>query len=124
MALTIAAASAAAPFQASTMLPPKSPPPEQVAAVPPVAQSSAAAGSGSKAQQQAALNQMLVKYTRDQAEGADGRTLSALGKQIMTAARALGQNVTPPHAPVNSDAGSATSTAGAGPTMARIDLTA
>jgi hypothetical protein len=124
MALTIAAASAAAPLQASAVLLPKPPPPAQVAVVPPVAQSSSAAASGSKAQQQAALNQMLVKYTRDQAEGADGRTLSALSKQIMTAARALGQNVMPPHPPVNSNAGSATSMAGVGPTMARINLTA
>ena len=106
------------------MLPPKSPPVEQVAAVPPVTQSAAAAGSGSKAQQQAALNRMLVKYTRDQAEGANGRTLSALGKQIMTAAKALGQNVTLPHATANAEAGSAAPIAGAAPKMARIDLTA
>jgi hypothetical protein len=53
------------------------------------------------------LNQLLVKYTRDQAQGTDARILSALGKQIMAAAKALGQHVTLPHAPPASAAGSA-----------------
>jgi hypothetical protein len=66
---------------------------------------------------------MLVKYTRDQAEGADARILSGLGKQIMTAAKALGQTVTLPHAP-DSGSGAATPTAVGAPMMARVNLTA
>jgi hypothetical protein len=42
---------------------------------------------------------MLVKYTYDQSHGMDATTLSTLGKQIVAAAKALGQHVTLPQAP-------------------------
>jgi hypothetical protein len=106
MALTIPATSAASQVPASTTV---------------ATQSSAASSATSSAQQQAALNQMLVKYTRDQAEDADPQILSALGKQITAAAKALGQHVTLPHAPPGSTAGSATQGA---PTAAKINVTA
>ena len=49
-------------------------------------------------QQQAALRQLLAKYTYDQARGTDQTTLANLGKQILAAAKALGQHVTLPRA--------------------------
>lgn len=58
----------------------------------------AASAAGSSAQQQAALTRMLATYSRDQSEGTDARTLSALGKQILAAAKSLGEHVTLPHA--------------------------
>jgi hypothetical protein len=63
------------------------------------AQPSAATAVASRSQQQAALTRMLAMYARDQQHGVDGTTLSSLGKQIMAAAKALGQHVTLPRAP-------------------------
>ena len=50
------------------------------------------------AQRQAALRQMLAKYAYDQSHGIDAGTLAKLGRQITTAAKALGQHVTLPQA--------------------------
>jgi hypothetical protein len=80
-------------------------------------QQSGASSAGSVAQQRAALNQMLVKYARDQQNGVGGSTLSTLGKQILTAAKALGQHVTLPKAPAASG-GAATASA---PTVAQSE---
>ncbi len=69
---------------------------------------------------------MLAKYAYDQSHGVDGHTLSALGKQITAAAKALGQHVTLPNAPANPGQGTATdsaqSTAPTGP--GRVNVTA
>jgi hypothetical protein len=102
MALTIIAAAAA------THVPPGVAPSPKAAAQP-----SAASAAASRGQQQAALNQLLAKYTYDQSQGADTRILSALGKQIMAAAKALGQHVTLPSAPAGSGPHPTTQTAGA-----------
>jgi hypothetical protein len=61
----------------------------------PVTRSSATAPS---AQQHAALTQLLSKYAYDQSHGVAASTLSSLGRQIMAAAKGLGQNVTLPRA--------------------------
>ena len=63
-----------------------------------VAQRSSASAAGSNAEAQAALNRMLATYARDQSHGTDSRTLAALSKQIMSAAKAIGVHVTLPHA--------------------------
>jgi hypothetical protein len=70
-----------------------------------VAQPSAQPAASASAKQQAALHAMLSKYAYDQSHGIDGKTLSALGKQIMAAAKALGQHVTLPRAPASSSEG-------------------
>lgn len=49
--------------------------------------------------QQAALRQLLNRYTYDQSHGADPAALARLGRQITSAAKALGQHVTLPKAP-------------------------
>ena len=67
-------------------------------------QPSAASAAQSREQQQLALSRMLVTYTRDQSHGADPATLSSLSKQIMAAAKALGQHVTLPKAPASAQA--------------------
>jgi hypothetical protein len=54
---------------------------------------------------------MLVAYARDQLQGADPRILSAIGKEILTAVKALGQHVTLPPAPTGSGAAAATQAA-------------
>lgn len=58
-----------------------------------------ASTSTSTAQQQAALRQLLTRYTYDQSHGVDAATLTKLGRQITSAAKALGQHVTLPRAP-------------------------
>ena len=121
MALTITATSAASHVPASAAPPPEAAAAKKVAGATVAAQSSAAPSATSSAQQQAALNQLLVKYTRDQAQGADPRILSALGKQITAAAKALGQHVTLPHAPPGSGARPAAQGAA---TAAKINVTA
>jgi hypothetical protein len=88
------------------------------------AQPSAASSAGSSAQQQAALNRMLVTYARDQLHGADPRILSALGKQILIAAKALGQNVVLPRAPAGSGAASATPAAIPAAEKGKVSVTA
>ena len=121
MALTITATSAASHVPASAGASPEAAAAKKVAGATVAAQSSAAPSATSSAQQQAALNQLLVKYTRDQAQGADPRILSALGKQITAAAKALGQHVTLPHAPPGSGARPAAQGAA---TAAKINVTA
>jgi hypothetical protein len=121
MALTITAASAAAHVPANVARPPATAAAPKAASAPVATQPSAASSVGSSGKQEAALNQLLVKYSRDQALGADTQVLSALGKQITAAAKALGQHVTLPHAPSSSGARPATPGATA---MAKIDLTA
>ena len=113
MALTITAASAATHIPAAAAPPTKAGAPEKAASTAVAAQPSAASAAASRSQQQAALNRLLVKYTHDQSQGADTRTLSALGKQIMAAAKALGQHVTLPSAPAGSGPHPTTQTAGA-----------
>jgi hypothetical protein len=111
MALTITAASAA------THIPPS------VASFPKAAaQPSAASAAASRGQQQAALNQLLAKYTYDQSQGADTRILSAIGKQIIAAAKTLGQHVTLPRGPASSGPHPTTPTAGAA--AAKVNVTA
>jgi hypothetical protein len=121
MALTITATSAAAHVPAGVAPPPAAAVAKKAASATVATQSSAATSATSSAQQQAALNQLLVKYTRDQAQRADPRILSALGKQITAAAKALGQHVTLPHAPPSSGARPATQGA---TTTAKINVTA
>jgi hypothetical protein len=116
MALTITAASAATHIPAAAAPPPKAGAPEKAADAEP----SAASAAASRSQQQATLNRLLVKYAHDQSQGADARTLSALGKQIMAAAKALGQHVTLPNAPASSSPGLTTQPAGAAPAMVNV----
>jgi hypothetical protein len=76
----------------------------------------------STTQQQAALKQLQAKYVYDQMHGVDARTLSARGKQIIAAAKALGQTVTLPTAPPSSAAApAATARSGAGIINVRPD---
>jgi hypothetical protein len=72
-----------------------------------VTRSSATAPS---AQQHAALTQLLSKYAYDQSHGVAALTLSSLGKQIMAAAKGLGQNVTLPRSSGAAPAVAATTT--------------
>jgi hypothetical protein len=88
------------------------------------AQPPAATAAGSSAQQQAALNKMLATYARDVSRGVDAGTLSNLGKQIMAAAKAMGQHVTLPQAPASSGAASATSAASVPPAKGVVNVTA
>jgi hypothetical protein len=67
---------------------------------------------------------MLVTYARDQLHGADPRILSALGKQILAAAKALGQNVTLPRAPAGSAAASAIPAAAPAAEKGKVNVTA
>src|SRR5579872_7516047 len=104
-------------------LPAVAPPPELTVsahattgprAVPPSG-SSAAASNG---QQKAALNRLVTRYTYEQAHGSDAGVLSALSKQIMTMAQAVGQHVTLPR-----NAGPGAPAASAAP-KGRISVTA
>jgi hypothetical protein len=99
MSSAISAASTAG--HATTIAPPSVQAPTVAKGVPSkaVAQPSAASSAAVTAQQRSALNQMLATYARDQSHGIGGSTLSALGKQIMAAAKVLNQHVTLPHAP-------------------------
>ena len=63
------------------------------------ASTSVASTSTSTGQQQAALRQLLTRYAYDQSQGLDAAALAKLGRQITSAAKALGQHVTLPHAP-------------------------
>jgi hypothetical protein len=67
---------------------------------------------------------MLVTYARDQLHGADPRILSALGKQILAAAKTLGQNVTLPRAPASSGAAPATPAAASAAKKGKVNVTA
>jgi hypothetical protein len=67
---------------------------------------------------------MLVKYARDQSHGIDAATLSMLGKQIIAAAKALGQHVTLPTAPAGAGATSATRAASAAVAKGKVNVTA
>jgi hypothetical protein len=81
----------AAPAVATTLAVATAPAPARSTPVP-------TAAAGSRQQQQAALNQLLVRYARDQAHQTDPAALAKLGRQITAAARALGTHVTLPHA--------------------------
>jgi hypothetical protein len=67
---------------------------------------------------------MLATYARDQSRGTDAGTLSNLGKQIMTAAKAIGQHVTLPHAPAGDGAASATPAARTVQEEGKVNVTA
>lgn len=90
------------------------------------AQPAAAAASavGSVAQQRAALTRMLATYKQYQSHGADAGMLSKLGKQILAAAKALGQHVTLPRAPANAGAAQAAPAASAAPGKGKVNITA
>jgi len=66
---------------------------------------------------------MLATYARDQRHGVDPATLSALGKQITAAAKALGQHVTLPRAATNGGASTASSPTN-GATDGKLHVTA
>jgi hypothetical protein len=112
MALTITAATAAAHIPAGAAPPPEAAAQKQAVTATLAAQPSAASATASRGPQQAALQQLLVKYSYDLSQGANARILSALGKQITAAAKALGQHVTLPHPPASSGASSPTQTVG------------
>jgi len=98
------------------------PPAAAATAAQPAAASSSAAAL--KRQQQGALNRLLTKYSADLSQGAAANTLSAIGKQIATAAQALGQHVTLPRAAASSGAVSAPPAAVAAPSTGKVNLTA
>ena len=73
------------------------------------------ATSASAAQEKSALNQLLAKYKADLARGMAPGTLTGLGRQIMAAAKAAGQNVpTLPRAQVSAAAAARRRRGGAG----------
>lgn len=121
MSSTITAVSMAGHSAPAAAPPPEVATPAKSAPAKAPAQPPAAATAGSSAQQQAALNQMLSTYARDLSHGADARTITALGKKITAAAKALGQHVTLPHA--HASAG-ATSAPGATPAKGKVNVTA
>ncbi len=124
MPMPITAASAATHIPKSAAPPPEAAAPANTATGTEAAQPPAGSAAASRWQQQAALNRLLVNYTYDQSRGADARILSALGKQIAAAARALGQHVTLPRAPASSGAGSATQAASGAPETGKVNVTA
>jgi hypothetical protein len=76
------------------------PPPAPVQTAQPasikVAAAATATTSATIAQRQAALRQLLTRYAYDQSHGTDAAALAKLGRQITSAAKALGQHVTLP----------------------------
>jgi hypothetical protein len=80
------------------------------------------ATGASRAQQLAALNQMLNKYQIGQSHGESAAILSTLGKQILAAAKAIGQHVTLPKAPTVA-APASSEAAGGGQTAAKLRST-
>ena len=113
---SITASSAAAAHGLAGAVPPRSSAaPAKPAGRAPAAQPPAASAAASKSQQQAALTRLLAKYSYDQSRGTNAGTLSALAKQIVAAAKALGQHVTLPRAAT--PAGTAT-------TAGRVNITA
>lgn len=77
-----------------------------------VTTSPGAAPAAASAQQAAALRQLMAKYKYDLGHGVAPATLANLGRQIMTAAHALGQHVTLPHVPAQASSELPTATAG------------
>jgi cobalamin biosynthesis Mg chelatase CobN len=90
-----------------------------VAAHPP-----AASATTSAAQANAELNQLLSKYKNDLAHGQPASRLSGLGRQIMAAAKAAGQNVSLPRAPANSGEPAAPPVANTAPEVGKIGVIA
>jgi hypothetical protein len=121
MSLTIAAAYPASQIRTVSAIPPEGAESPRDSATEAPAQPSAASSAGSSTQQQAALNRMLARYAHDQTRGTDAGTLSNLGKEIMAAAKAIGQHVTLPHAPASPGAASATTAVS--PANGRVDVT-
>jgi hypothetical protein len=125
MSSTIATAYPASQIQTVTATPsPEAAASAKVSTSKAPAQPSAAPVTGSTAQQQAALSRMLVTYARYQSRGTDATTLSNLGKQIMAAAKAIGQHVTLPHAPASSGGASVMPTASAAQEKGKVNVTA
>lgn len=116
MSISVASSSVAAHVAANVSPSLAAAPPAKVSgakAVAPAPVTSASSSSSSTSQQQAALRQLLAKYTAALSHGSDPATLSALGRQIAAAAKALGQHVTLPHAPAVSSDETATANAAA-----------
>lgn len=101
--------------------PPSAATPAKSPAAKAVTQSAAPSAAGSVNQQRAALTRMLASYTRYQSHGADAGMLSNLGKQILAAAKALGQHVTLPRAPASARA---TAAAPAASAKGKVNITA
>ena len=125
MPVTAVAASSASHAAAVAAPPAPVPPPTKSAVAKAAGQPAVATASvaASVAQQRASLTRMLATYTRYQAHGADTGILSNLGKQILAAAKTLGQHVTLPRAPVRAGAASAPPAASATPTKGKVNLT-
>jgi hypothetical protein len=70
------------------------------------------------------LKQLLATYASDQSHGVDARTLSALGTQIMAAAKALGQTVTLPPAPASAAAAPAATATSAASGAGKVNVMA
>ncbi|HTI81559.1 MAG TPA: hypothetical protein VL614_14010 [Acetobacteraceae bacterium] len=102
---TTAAQAAAPSAQVQTVSPPSTK----------AAAQATASVSTTVAQKQAALRQLLNRYTYDLSHGSDAAALAKLGRQITSAAKALGQHVTLPTAP--------TTQASAAP-KSKVDVTA
>jgi hypothetical protein len=77
--------------------------------------------TASSTHQQAALNQLLATYTRDLSRGLPPHTISALGKQITTAAKVLGKYVTLPTAAATA---AAPPVASVEPAVGKVNVTA
>jgi hypothetical protein len=124
MPSTVTAVSANHYSPASATPPPASAAAANAAGGATAAQPSAASSAASNARQQAALTQLLTMYTHEQAQGVDAKSLSALGQQIMAAAKALGKQVTLPRAPASSATTSVGPATNAGPQTGKVNVTA
>jgi hypothetical protein len=111
-------------------IPPSVAPPPEVAVSahaatgPKAVEPTAAPSAASRGQQQAALSRLLTKYAYDQSHGSDAQTIATLGKQILAAAKGLGQHVTLPQAPASSPASPPPPTAGAAHVAGKVNVTA
>ena len=121
MPSVITAASPSSHVPAAAAPPPAAATPAKSPAAKAVTQSAAPSAAGSVNQQRAALTRMLASYTRYQSHGADAGMLSNLGKQILAAAKTLGQHVTLPRAPASARA---TAAAPAAPAKGKVNITA
>jgi hypothetical protein len=105
MSMTISAASLAPHIPPIVAAAPKAAEPTKSVAKAAAAPASSGSTSASAAQEKSALNQLLAKYKADLARGMAPGTLTGLGRQIMAAAKAAGQNVpTLPRAQVSAAA--------------------
>lgn len=67
---------------------------------------------------------LVAKYAYGQSHGSAASTLSALGKQILAAAKELDQHVTLPRVSASAGAAAETQAASAAPATGKVNVTA